>query len=357
MADATYDEALDRAHSAIGSAARRMGRRPTELTQGRTDAPAALTALDRLRHGAAPGSGLTDADRLELASAQAGLATRLARRRAHDMELMAATLAACQAAPSVTALADEAPVLAIRLGFERALFSWVRDGRWVPRSARIGDDPTSGAPYVAVADGPDVHVRSFVEERAVRANTAILVSDADTNPGVHRRLQRINRAAAYIAAPVVAHHTVQGLLHVATSTTSGVVDEHDVPLVAAYARGLGTALELAALREHVAGRQPCAPDHALEALSAREREVLALLAEGLTNRQIGERLFVTPETVKTHVRKLMHKLGAATRTQAASYHRAPDVAPDVSLTIEPEVPRAAADAPQGRVADLPDAGS
>jgi RNA polymerase sigma factor (sigma-70 family) len=52
-------------------------------------------------------------------------------------------------------------------------------------------------------------------------------------------------------------------------------------------------------------------------LSKREREVLQLLADGLTNQEIADRLFLGPETVKTHIRHLMEKLGATDRTQAA----------------------------------------
>lgn len=46
----------------------------------------------------------------------------------------------------------------------------------------------------------------------------------------------------------------------------------------------------------------------LDELTPREREVLALMAEGLTDRGIGERLFVTPKTVETHIRHIFAKL-------------------------------------------------
>lgn len=51
------------------------------------------------------------------------------------------------------------------------------------------------------------------------------------------------------------------------------------------------------------------PSSPLSELTAREREVLALMAEGLTDRGIGERLFVTPKTVETHIRHIFAKLG------------------------------------------------
>jgi DNA-binding NarL/FixJ family response regulator len=54
------------------------------------------------------------------------------------------------------------------------------------------------------------------------------------------------------------------------------------------------------------------------ALSPREREVLALVAEGRTNKAIADALFVSPNTVKTHVTSLLHKLHADTRVQLAA---------------------------------------
>ena len=62
------------------------------------------------------------------------------------------------------------------------------------------------------------------------------------------------------------------------------------------------------------------PDPQLEGFTAREHEVLALIAEGLTNRQIGERLFLAEKTIKNYVSSILAKLGLRSRTQAALYH-------------------------------------
>ena len=56
----------------------------------------------------------------------------------------------------------------------------------------------------------------------------------------------------------------------------------------------------------------------LSALSARELEVLDLLGGGLNGQMIAERLFLSPETVRTHVRNATSKLGARTRVQAVA---------------------------------------
>ena len=55
-----------------------------------------------------------------------------------------------------------------------------------------------------------------------------------------------------------------------------------------------------------------------EALTAREIEVLRNVAEGNRNRDIAERLFITEETVKVHIKHIMEKLGASDRTQAVA---------------------------------------
>jgi DNA-binding NarL/FixJ family response regulator len=64
-------------------------------------------------------------------------------------------------------------------------------------------------------------------------------------------------------------------------------------------------------------------------LTPREREVLALIAQGATNRQIGAALFMAEKTASVHVSRILAKLGVASRTQAAAVaHRQGWVSPD-----------------------------
>ncbi|AYF98947.1 response regulator transcription factor [Protaetiibacter intestinalis] len=70
------------------------------------------------------------------------------------------------------------------------------------------------------------------------------------------------------------------------------------------------------LLSRVAGGLAVAPDRTrLEVLTEREREVLALVGQGLTNEEIGARLYLSPLTAKTHVSRIMTKLAARDRVQ------------------------------------------
>lgn len=74
---------------------------------------------------------------------------------------------------------------------------------------------------------------------------------------------------------------------------------------------------VASARDALAKRTGSGPSELVHSLTAREKEVLALVAKGLSNREIAERLTLSPGTVRTHVANILSKLGVADRLQAA----------------------------------------
>jgi non-specific serine/threonine protein kinase len=117
-----------------------------------------------------------------------------------------------------------------------------------------------------------------------------------------------------------------------------VIDAH----AAEAARQLGPALERSREAGRVAGRgdriaaalwpgpdrAPRPPAGLAAQLTKREREVAELITEGLTNREIGARLFIAERTVDTHVSRILAKLGCSSRAQVAATVAAAGTAPD-----------------------------
>jgi len=85
----------------------------------------------------------------------------------------------------------------------------------------------------------------------------------------------------------------------------------------------GLAARLVHRLVETSGRTSDSADPALMTLTAREGEVLRLLAEGLTDREIAGSLTISPRTVETHVSSVLHKLGARNRSEAARRYHEP----------------------------------
>jgi DNA-binding CsgD family transcriptional regulator len=96
----------------------------------------------------------------------------------------------------------------------------------------------------------------------------------------------------------------------------------DVPLGAPRQRRLGVSLPAPMAGDQV----DAATIEGIEALTDREREVLKMVTLGMSNKQIGAKLFISEKTVKTHANHIFHKLGVTNRLQATlafqSYQRA-----------------------------------
>ncbi len=126
---------------------------------------------------------------------------------------------------------------------------------------------------------------------------------------------RFEAASAMDEAMGSAVHVAETMAYQAVHRINGgrVTDGHEL---ARRARALAEPVgQRRVLRILARAAGPEAPD----GLTERELEVLKLLAAGLSNREIGERLYISGNTAANHVRSILIKTGATNRTQAAMY--------------------------------------
>lgn len=157
-------------------------------------------------------------------------------------------------------------------------------------------------PHVALVDlvMPGSGVTATREIRAASPDTQVIVLTSYEDPQ-----QILAAVQAGALSCLLKDVDADGLADAVRRSARGEVVLH--PRVAGF---LMDALRNGAARQ---GKS------SLESLSEREREVLALMAEGMSNQIIGEHLAIAEKTVKTHVSNILGKLGVADRTQAAVY--------------------------------------
>ena len=147
---------------------------------------------------------------------------------------------------------------------------------------------------VRLPDGDGITVGRELRSRVPGLALVVLTSYSDDEAMVDAILAG---ASGYLLKQVLGQDLVAGVRTVAAG--GSLLDP------------AATAAVFARLRRTV---EPTGP---VTRLSAQERTVLQLIGEGLTNRQIGQRMFLAEKTVKNHVSHLLAKLGLERRTQAA----------------------------------------
>jgi two-component system response regulator DevR len=149
---------------------------------------------------------------------------------------------------------------------------------------------------VRLPDGNGVDVCREIRSRHPEVTCLILTSFADDEALAHAVLAG---ASGYVLKQIQGNELVNAVRSVAAG--------HSLIPPATAERVLAELRRADAEREEV------------ERLTAREREILGLIAEGKTNREIGAALFLAEKTVKNYVSNLLTKLGMARRSEAASY--------------------------------------
>ncbi len=205
-------------------------------------------------------------------------------------------------------LADDGP----RLLHQRRL---LLQAGWIIAELRAsGVDTAEAAAAVRAAwqeqhpqlqgDGWEKILFALLDPTMAGLDAALLVADGEDVPVLFRAVVRLELARLHVRDGDRA--TASALLTDAAEHADRIGHEQLRRAVRGFAASAGL---------RVGGDE--APTADADPLTARERQVLALIAEGLSNRQIGERLFISVKTVSVHVSAVLRKLGVSTRTEAA----------------------------------------
>lgn len=298
------------------------------------------------------------------------------------LSALLSALAAVREAASPAATLDCAPrALAASAVFQRVMFSRVSGSTWLPEAVYGVDAERQVNVHVEShdsdrIDGLHISLASpLVEAEVVRRRLPALILDAAAEARVDRILVERMQVSEYVVAPIVTGSTVIGLLHADSPTDRRPLTAVHRDLLRMFADAVGLSYEKALLVERIerqrqyildvcdaamgstagtnlvrpialraetvlparmnavestavpGARHPKANQVAqrrdssrLGTLTSREREVLGLLASGATNAQLADQLTVAESTVKSHVKHILHKLGASNRAAAISFY-------------------------------------
>jgi DNA-binding CsgD family transcriptional regulator len=251
-------------------------------------------------------------------------------------------------------------------GFDRAIISRVHRSRIVVESAYMPSRPELAVRLLqpGTTSRPNLD-QLLIETEMISNSKPILVTDIDAEPRLHAGFVTVLGTRTYVAAPIMSRRGV-GLLHASLGDSERALDGIDRDRLGMFAESLGYAIDRIILRERLhrqaarirvllrsteltldalddaeielvtrSGVRP-APEVSLpsprlltptdaidETLTTRERQVLALMADGATNVRIAETLGISSGTAKSHVAHILRKLNAGNRADAvARYLRA-----------------------------------
>jgi LuxR family transcriptional regulator, regulator of acetate metabolism len=230
--------------------------------------------------------------------------------------------------------------------FDRVLISEVAGGFLEPQALW-----TSGAgdEVDVLAELSRIPIRleyPSIEEEVARRRRAEIVRTAAAGARGGRRLVEVLGWHSYLVCALAVHGTTIGMIHADSAASGRSLDGVDVEVTERFADGLAGALERAVLRDTLRSHReelqaavqwmssrlsglahaPAPGSQAdaslspgvLAELTARELDVLRLMARGQTNAVIAGGLVIREGTVKYHVKNILRKLGAANRADAVS---------------------------------------
>lgn len=261
-------------------------------------------------------------------------------------------------------------------GTDRALLAGVSAGSWTPWR-QFNAHPTRGKTRPLPAGTPEALAGLAIESAVIEDRRTVQVP-ADTGIEIPAPVRQLMRRRPFSVAPITLSdntisdstssdsnsHDVVALIYVAEPTPDQWSHNSIAPYLDAFAASAGHVLQRAALFAHLerqfsylrdslsaaehaltafdtdvdlvrlVGREQAGPTPVGEApwtmprsapdqgLTARERDVMSLLARGLDNAEIGQELAIATTTVKSHVQNMLRKAGAVNRAELiAQYYR------------------------------------
>ncbi len=236
--------------------------------------------------------------------------------------------------------------------FDRILISEIVDDAFVPLQIWERDGESAETPQYEIRLG-----YPMLEYEVASSATPLAILATGGTGRTPAQILDVLQTDSYVVGAIQIEGRSVGLLHADASLSGRPLDEVDEQLVLLACTELGEVLELAFLRETIrrhraelqlaidwlrgrlsittaderaspAGLAAGLESVATHTITAREREVLALMARGQTNAQIARALGIQEGTVKYHVKNLLRKLGARSRADAvARFARATGAAP------------------------------
>lgn len=222
---------------------------------------------------------------------------------------------------STEQLVRRIPAAVAALGFDLAVYGDLSGTRWQPTAFL-------GCAFVHEVGSGILLETPVAEYILLDEPTPVVVDETRT-----RRLLPLSWCRSYLVAPIVERGAVIGLLHVGRRDPLrrlGALDKEVLwTFVEALASCFTSARAVDGLRDLINRTTALAsafdaevardvPASVPPSISAREREVLELMAAGYTNGQIARRLVITEGTAKSHVKRIMRKLQAANRAEAVA---------------------------------------
>lgn len=257
--------------------------------------------------------------------------------------------------PPLALLDRAAAAVCEACGLDRAMVFHVDDGHLVAAGTYFTDNSDWAAQSLQHAGETTVDLApGRLETEMVRQRRAALMLDPQQDPNAFKPIVSFIRTSSYVAVPVEVNGQPFATVHVDAYNQARDVDQTDRDMVASFSEALANALErsiaIEELRQHraslrdlldrsdaglftaasvsrrdagtdlSAGIEDTSPNRLMGALTSREMEILELLATGATNAAIAAHLVVAESTIKSHVKRILRKLRATNRGQAAAMY-------------------------------------